>query len=196
MYADLDDKIHEVWANADFRPDVPEVLALQQKKRELAAKIEAQGGDPEALTGYGDDSSDEMDSSDEIDSSDAMDLEGSFDVGELLSGLLPAPDSAAATLAADAISGAAALYNPDGSRVVVDLGTYEFDPPEWVVAIGEAILNGGLRDAEDQAGFEAAQADGQFGGATFGGQVDDSEGTTACPHTHTTDDNEVALCAN
>jgi hypothetical protein len=74
-------------------------------------------------------------------------------------------------LVADAISGAAAVFNPDGVHlVVVDLGTYEFDPPGWLVAIGEAILRGEMGD--------------------------DGEGTTACPHTHTTDDNEVALCAN
>jgi hypothetical protein len=182
-YAYLDGQVHYIYA-ADG-PNAPGLDGLREQRNQVEATIRDQGGDPDALT-----------DGEEINSESGV---GSISRDTLTINLEedapPTSVSGLTTLVADAISGAAALYNPDGSRVVVDQGEYEFEPPEWMVAVGEAILNGALRDPEDQAAFEAAQADGQFGGATFGGQAD-SEGTTACPHTHTTDDDKVALCAN
>ncbi len=113
-------------------PDSPRYRIYIERAEEAGAMIEAQGGDPEAFTGNGDDFADGA---------------GASGPGEMASPSPPArsanPTPAPADLGSlvpDAVSEASPLINSDGSRVVVEQGIYEIDIG-WIGDLWNAFSN-------------------------------------------------------
>jgi hypothetical protein len=192
-YAYFDGQLKQALLHDQKSMNDPSVAYYMGSLIVLKAKIEAQDADPHALIANGDDSSDSEDGS--FDSGNDNSSDSGNSAGN------DAPDNSAptespaatpASVLVDAI-GAAAPIVPSNPMEGWALGEYEIDDNSLLGALINGLLNGALRDKEDQASYDAMMASGAFGGATFGGQLPASEGTTACPKKGPTD-GEVPHC--
>ncbi len=133
-YAYYAGRAHEEWVDS-FDPTAPAYRLFNDKAKEVGAMIEAQGGDPEAFTGNGDDAPEgEGGSGSEVMPS----APNPFSKPPTAN---PTPTSAdLGSLVPDAISEASPLINSDGSRVVVEQGIYEIDIG-WIGDLWNAFSN-------------------------------------------------------
>lgn len=177
----------------EFDPNLPTYGVYQnyrffeERAKEAKAVIEAQGGDPEALTGKGEDSADGDDSSDSGNTPNVPVVSSQAQTANLT------PVAVASDVVVDAISGATPILKPDPMQGWA-IGEYEFDPPPLLGAIIDWITGGSESDApqsSDQPGTSGGQVPGR---PAASGAGTDSNGNVCSKATKS--DGKVVTCVD